>query len=412
MKFASSLTSFFHWLAASLLGASSAISLWAAEPRTVPWDLTALAHAPKTYPATATAEGVRGLYFEGLPWKGKPTRVFAWYGVPKTAAGAKVPAVVLLHGGGGTAFDEWVRIWNSHGYAAISLALEGQDAGGDRMPYPRHAFSGPERAGIYEDIELPVADQWYFHAMADAILANSLLRSFPEIDASRIGVTGISWGGIMTTGIVGVDPRFAFAIPVYGCGFLSEVPRLKAALEKSGHTARYLELWEPVNFLGRATLPMLWVNDANDLSFPLNVHAKTTALPRGPSTISLHVGMRHGHKPGWSRPEIYVFADSVTKGGEPLARIEEEGRDRTHAWLRYRSGHAVKKAELVYTTEPKDWVQAVWQIQPARLDETAKRATAELPPGTRGYFFNVIDDRDLLVSTAMRQVAAGEGSRP
>ena len=53
---------------------------------------------------------MRGLYFEGLPWKGKPTRVFAWYGVPKTAAGAKVPAVVLLYGGGGTAFDEWVRI--------------------------------------------------------------------------------------------------------------------------------------------------------------------------------------------------------------------------------------------------------------------------------------------------------------
>ena len=34
--------------------------------------------------------------------------------------------MVLVHGGGGTAFKEWVEKWNARGYAAISIAVEGQ----------------------------------------------------------------------------------------------------------------------------------------------------------------------------------------------------------------------------------------------------------------------------------------------
>ena len=33
-------------------------------------------------------------------------------------------------------------------------------------------------------------------------------------------ITGISWGGITTTIVMGIDYRFKFAAPVYGCGFL------------------------------------------------------------------------------------------------------------------------------------------------------------------------------------------------
>ena len=61
------------------------------------------------------AEGVKAIFFNGLAWKGKPTRVFAWVGVPKLESGKKVPGIVLVHGGGGTAFDAWVRLWVSAG---------------------------------------------------------------------------------------------------------------------------------------------------------------------------------------------------------------------------------------------------------------------------------------------------------
>ena len=34
--------------------------------------------------------------------------------------------MVLVHGGGGTAFAEWVKAWTSRGYAAIAMDTCGQ----------------------------------------------------------------------------------------------------------------------------------------------------------------------------------------------------------------------------------------------------------------------------------------------
>ncbi|MBI3922802.1 MAG: hypothetical protein HY318_15385, partial [Armatimonadetes bacterium] len=86
------------------------------------WDMKKLSKPPKVYPAEGfQAEGVKALFYEGRPFKGKPTRVFAWLGMPKVEPGKKVPGIVLVHGGGGTAFDNWVRLWAERGYAAISM---------------------------------------------------------------------------------------------------------------------------------------------------------------------------------------------------------------------------------------------------------------------------------------------------
>ena len=57
----------------------------------------------------ASEDGLKAIFFEAQPWKGKPTKVFAWLGLPKMRT-AKVPGVVLVHGGGGTALKEFGRI--------------------------------------------------------------------------------------------------------------------------------------------------------------------------------------------------------------------------------------------------------------------------------------------------------------
>src|SRR4051794_2950330 len=49
-------------------------------------------------------KGVKAVFFAGPEYKGKPTRVFAWIGLPeKSNPPKKVPGIVLVHGGGGTA---------------------------------------------------------------------------------------------------------------------------------------------------------------------------------------------------------------------------------------------------------------------------------------------------------------------
>ena len=76
------------------------------------WDLAVLRKTPATYPAPPELErpGLRALFYDGLTYKGKPTKVFAWLGVPPHPPGARVPGVVLIHGGGGTASDGGGRL--------------------------------------------------------------------------------------------------------------------------------------------------------------------------------------------------------------------------------------------------------------------------------------------------------------
>ena len=97
--------------------------------------LAGLVEAPAMEEATGfdSSEDLKAIYFDGLDYKGKPTKVFAWLGMPENTKGkvpgvvpSVVPAMVLVHGGGGTAFKEWVQKWNARGYAAISIAVEGQ----------------------------------------------------------------------------------------------------------------------------------------------------------------------------------------------------------------------------------------------------------------------------------------------
>ena len=78
---------------------------------------------------------------------------------------------------------------------------------------------GPPGWGGFDQMAWPREDQWTCHAVADVILAHSLIRSLPEVDPERTGVTGISWGGYLTCIVAGVDRRFKLAVPVYGCGF-------------------------------------------------------------------------------------------------------------------------------------------------------------------------------------------------
>ena len=63
----------------------------AAAPEALPWDVEALSNPPQTWPAEGFEEpGVRALFYEGVSYKGEPTRVFACYGMPE------VPIQVFL----------------------------------------------------------------------------------------------------------------------------------------------------------------------------------------------------------------------------------------------------------------------------------------------------------------------------
>ncbi len=184
-------------------------------PSTTPWDLITLSQRPG-YKWSDQESPVWSLYYEGEPYKNRPTRVFAYYASPATleatsAVEKAFPAVVLVHGGGGTAFKEWVELWAKRGYAAITMDLAGCGPERKRLADGGPGQSDEEKFGA---IDQSTKDQWTYHAVANVILAHSLIRSFKEVDASRTAVTGISWGGYLTCIVAGLDNRFKASVAV------------------------------------------------------------------------------------------------------------------------------------------------------------------------------------------------------
>lgn len=380
--------------------------LSAADGPAVRFDVDSLSKAPIVFPADdLQVDGVKAFFYQGASYKGQPTRVFAYYGVPSNRpenSNGKLPAMVLIHGGGGTAFDRWVKVWNERGYAAIAMDLCGCVPVGTYGNWKRHDQSGP--AGwdaSFGQLHDPTEDQWTFHATSAVILAHSLLRSYPEIDAERIGVTGISWGGYLTCIVAGVDSRFQFAAPVYGCGFLGENSAWLPGFEKMGPTKTelWLSQWDPSIYLPKAGMPLLWVNGTNDFAYPMDSWKKSYLLSKGTRDLCLRVRMPHGHGPAGENPdEIRIFADSILRNGKPLAKITDQGQTENTVWATFKSDVPVVKAELNFTRDSGRWQDRKWEQSSAMIDSDG-RVSTRIPDDAKVFYLNLFDDRNCAVST-------------
>ena len=213
------------------------------------WDLESLS-SPPAFAWIDSSSSVRSLVYESVPFKGAPTKVFAYYSNPDLLMEIKskksFPGVVLIHGGGGKAFKEWVEKWASDGYAAIAMDLGGKDGSANLLP-----MAGPGQTHDYKFSMIEKGDLrnvWSYHAVASVILAHSLLLSMPEIDTGKTCVTGVSWGGYLTCIVAGLDNRFKSAVPVYGCGYYNESDAFRVPLSELDSLNR--ELWIKYFVLG------------------------------------------------------------------------------------------------------------------------------------------------------------------
>ncbi len=344
----------------------------------------------------------KAIYFDALGYGGKPTRVFARIGLPaKANSKAPVPGVVLVHGGGGTAFSKWVQRWTERGYAAISIAVEGQTdalaSAADKKAglavgnWRKHASAGPARIGAYGDTKLPLTRQWMYHAVADTILAHSLLAALPEVDAGRVGLMGISWGGVITATVLGIDQRAAFAVPTYGNGHKYDIPNyFGQALQNNQF---YRQVWDPMVRMAKVTTPSLWLSWVKENNFSHDSQAATYLAAPGPRMVALVPGMGHGHGPGWNRPESYEFADSITKHKAPWCVQQSVGASKGVVQAVFKATRPLKSASLLYSTGSGWTGKMAWQeIKAGGLVKGAAgtwTVTAPLPKDATAWFINV-----------------------
>ncbi|MDI1315025.1 PhoPQ-activated protein PqaA family protein [Prosthecobacter sp.] len=388
-----------------------------------PWDLDALKNNVPAMKWVRQDQPIHSLTYVGEKYLGKDTEVFAFYASPITLGeakpGTKFPAVVLIHGGGGTAFADWVHLWAKRGYAAIAMDLSGSrppDAEFDpktgmaignghrgvrtRLPNGGPMHGHPEK---FDCVLTPdTSDDWPFHAAASVMRAHSLLRSFPEVDAEHTAVTGISWGGYTTCLVASLDDRFKAAVPVYGCGFLHEGESVqKPSIDKLGEfKAKWVKEYDPGSLLPRCHVPILFVNGTNDVHYVLDSYMKSYNAVPGEKYLRIQIKMPHGHPPGWAPQEIGLFIDSKCRVGKPLPVPGKPVIEGDQVKVACESVTALKKAELNYTTDTGLRSKREWKSVPAKIE--GHTITAPKPPAEANtWFITVSDERGAMVSTVV-----------
>ena len=377
------------------------------------WDKTDWSK-PEVYPFDKNtlpfkaSDSVKAIQIKGVDFNGKPTKFFCWYGVPEHKKGETVPGIVLVHGGGGTAFSRWVELWNSRGYAAIALDTCGN--------IPQHEWEvkknkpqrNPEHAATEAEkykVGIPESEQWSYQAIAEIMLAHSFLRSLDGVDTKRIGVTGVSWGGYLTTLVAGVDDRFAFAIPVYGCGFFrgtyfyqalrKRTRKLKNETDEEwskrfdGLFGKWTKLWDANLFLSNAKMPVFFINGTNDHFFYLDSWVKTARIPANVYT-ALQVKMGHSHAQA-DVPAVRAFADMVTMNKSKLPRLVAEGVKDGVAYAEFESEEPVISAFYNYSCDDCESTKRNWKTVKVKISGKGKvRVEQKVPENAVLGYFNVV----------------------
>lgn len=324
----------------------------------------------------------------------------------------------MIHGGGGTAFSDWVHFWAQRGYAAIAMDLSGRrppapsyDDRGNYLPnanHPRAERVRLEKGGLdhtnvekFKNIGGTRDDDWPFHAVANVMKAHTLLRNFDEVDPDKIAVTGISWGGYVTCIVASIDNRFKAAVPVYGCGFLFEGESVqKPFIDALGDRRdAWIIAYDPSSHLGKCTVPTLWVNCTHDQHYPLDSYAKSYGLVLGSRTIRIEPHMRHSHQADWEPMEIGIYVDSLLIGGTPLPTVGNMSFTKAgKVAVPYESKTTLLKAELHYTTDEGLRSERKWKTLPAAIHGD-KVIAGGLPAEANTWIVTLTDERGARVSS-------------
>jgi len=146
-----------------------------------------------------------------------PTEIYA--AIIRPLAPGDYPGLLVLHGGGGTAeIDKGIK-WARQGYIVVTLDLPGI-ADPKKVPnttgYWKTFSYGAHRFTAVPDI----TGSTIFDAVLAAVQGLFLLHDQPGVLKNRVGVTGISWGGYMTTMLSGLaSPYINASFSSYGSGY-------------------------------------------------------------------------------------------------------------------------------------------------------------------------------------------------
>jgi dienelactone hydrolase len=372
------------------------------------------------------------------------SEIFALIATPK--APGKHPGILVLHGGGGSAEVDKAMAWAQRGYVAVA-----PDMPGIADPKKLTITTGKWSALKYGEgrwvAEPDASASITFDAVLSAMKSLYLLRAQPEVDTTRIGVVGISWGGYMTTmvcGLAGDQVRAGFAL--YGCGFFDrgsaqrteafdpKLPRtsmtrmpveererwlqhLDAGRRASGMKAAFFHAAAANDFFGwpqavQATLDAI-PSERNHVFAPNANHKiplpggsvfDTKAAPAFTPTAFQPYPTPSGSKANWLAMEVPYFDYYLKEQGEPFPKVSvQKSTNLRLARFSVTAPHPISKAEVYWAKATpaeltvEDVKNREWTALPANKGKE-NNYEATLPVEAADWFAVVSDERPVSVS--------------
>jgi dipeptidyl aminopeptidase/acylaminoacyl peptidase len=231
-----------------------------------------------------------------VKWKSFDGReISGWLYLPKTKpASGKYPVMILIHGGPeGQSRPTFIGRTNYYlnelGVALLYPNVRGSTGYGKSFTELDNGFL---REGTYKDIG----------ALFDWIAAQ------PELDASRLMVTGGSYGGHMTLAVSYLySDKIACSVDIVGISNLvtflehteayrRDLRRVEYGDERDPKMRAYLESIAPMNHVSAMTKPMMVVAGANDPRVPKSeADQMVAALQKQGTTVWYLAAKDEGH---------------------------------------------------------------------------------------------------------------------
>lgn len=324
---------------------------------------------------------------------GKKNQVFAFYGKPseiKPTSG--YPAVLLIHGGMGYAYYEWVRKWTNRGYVAIAPDYDAQIAIDDEHRQVVNPVGGPKGYGSVYETESD--DPWIYFSILSSIKAIDILCEDKDVDKNKIVLDSISWGGFVGMKLLSIDKRIKAATIKYSAAYISETTwGQDEGLKKLTNQQIYIynRFFDPQNDLHNIKTPILFAAGTDDRCFMMNTRKKTSdAVGSQIKAFGYRLHYDHGHFEGWKTSEAIDFADSILNGNE-IVNLNFEISSNGNIMIK--GNENISDITLCYTicdfykTEKCDWAEVV-------IDNNFV-----LPENVSAYFITYIVDNKTHYST-------------
>ena len=300
---------------------------------------------------------------------------FALMGFPSTPAPeGGYPAVVLIHGGGGTAYPQYAKYWISKGYAVIAVDWYNQRSIVNPNPTETNVKRIPLDGGKRQD---------HVSNVANIILAHTVLRSQKNVNPEKTAFVGLSWGSWYGAMAAAIDNRFKGGVEIY-CG---DVKDTEEFINGRFHHA--------------VKIPLYWVVSTNDQN--MTVSSITKAFKKCPTTYnrSVVINLPHSHI-GFYFDSCQRMVSHFVNGTANLPKLSDiKVKDGIASAEILDKGKGIQKAVLCYTDSKEKYHKRKWQQLAAEIK--GNTVSAEIPDGAHSYYLSVFDGngrfRDLCGST-------------